>query len=256
METTIAKSSTGNGRSLWRFVLNAAVSIALLWLTLRHTPVAAVLQQIAAFDWEALIGALLMLAASTLVAALRWSLILGALGMARPLCVTYPLSLIGVFFGQALPAGVGGDVVRVWLGCRSGLSARVSISSILAARLTGLFAILLIVTVELPEIHRVFPDSAMFYALLTMLVAAYAGFVILMVLDKVPTKLLSFKIVRGFARVSTDLRAILMSPGVCMPVVLYGAIIQLGNVLAIFFLALGLRLHLTFRKRTSHCSTR
>lgn len=233
-----------NGRSIGRFLIKAVVSAGMLWLALRHTPIVAVLHQMAAVDALPVLSALLTLAACTLLAAIRWSVILGVLGSSRGVRVTYPLSLIGLFFGQALPGGIGGDAVRIWLGCKEGLSPRVSFSSILADRLTGLFAILIIVTVEAPAIHRSLPDPALMYGLALLLAIGYIGIAAVMVLDKLSGPLRSFRLVRGLSQTSADLRSILLSPQILI-VLLYGAAIQIGNILAIFFLALGLHLNVT-----------
>jgi glycosyltransferase 2 family protein len=246
LETGIATDEPADRKSVWRFVLKGAVSIVLLWLPLRHVALGAVIREIGDVDRGALLAAALALSAVTLVAALRWAVILRALGMPRSLGVTYPLSLIGLFFGQALPAGVGGDVVRVWLGCKSGLSARVSISSILGDRLTGLLAILLIVTIELPLLRGMFSDPGLFYGIIVMLAAGYACFSVLLLLDRLPTRLHGFRLVRGFVNISADLRTTLLSPLNGVPVLLCGGIVQLGNVLAVYCIAAGLHLHVAF----------
>lgn len=241
MDSVVEQSPPGRRKSPWPFLLKAAVSIVLLWLTLRHVALRAVLAQMAVIDRGWVLAALLILAASTFVAAFRWSVILTALSMPRGLRVTYPLSLIGLFFGQALPSGVGGDVMRVWLGCRTGLTPRVAISSILGDRLTGLLAILLIVTLELPPIRAVLPDPAVFYGVLFTLAAGYAGIGAFLVLDRVPAALHRFRAVRGFAGVSADLRGLLRSPRVLL-VMLCGAVIQFGNVLSVYALVRGFHL--------------
>jgi uncharacterized protein (TIRG00374 family) len=240
VETAIDRGKTEERKSVWNFLLKAAVSIVLLWLALRHVALGAVARQIATIAPAALVGALLILSGATLVAALRWSVILGALGMPRSLRVTYPLSLIGLFFGQALPAGVGGDVVRVWLGRKTGLTTAVAISSILGDRLTGLLAILMIVTAQLAQLRGIFPDRTLFYSLILILTAGYTGFVVLMLLDKLPEQLRRFRIIRGFARVSADLRRTLLVPSAGLPVLLCGFVIQLANVFAVYTLAAGL----------------
>src|SRR5579872_6074440 len=161
--TQSIESVVANGRKrrkpVWPFVLKAGVSISLLWLTLRHVALQAVVTQMGQVDRGALIMALLTLFAATFIAAIRWAVILQALGNPRGPRITYPLSLIGLFFGQALPAGVGGDVIRAWFACKTGLSTRTAISSILGDRLTGFLAILIIVTVELPSLHAVLAHS-------------------------------------------------------------------------------------------------
>ncbi len=201
--------------------------------------------QIAGINRLALVAGLAAFMGSTLVAALRWSLILSALKTPRGIGLTYPLSLIGIFFGQALPAGVGGDVVRGWLGCKSGLSMRASVSSILGDRLTGFLSILLIVTAELGPIHDFVKSDALFGSLLFVLLAGYAGITIAMLLDRLPTGLRRFRVARGLAAVSGDLRSALFS-SLGVPALVCGAIIQLANVVAVYALCEGLRLHAGF----------
>lgn len=232
---------TSRRKSAWPFILKAGVSLVLLWLTLRHVALSAVQAEIASVDRLALVGSLLILAVATLIAAMRWSVILGALGMPRGPGMTYPVTLIGLFFGQALPAGVGGDVVRAWLGCKTGLTARTAISSILGDRLSGFLAILLIITIQLPKIKMVLPHSLMFDGLVFVLVGSYAAIIVVMALDKLPTAWRRFRVFRGLAGLSDDLRAALFSRAGVL-VLLCGAVVQLANVFAVFVLAQGLHL--------------
>lgn len=242
VESVLEKTRAIEKKSPWRTLAKVAVSAVLLWLPLRNVPLATVVSQIVAMDWQNVAGALVALSASTAIAAMRWSFILGALGTPRSFRTTYPLSLIGLFFGQALPAAVGGDAVRAWLACRTGISAATAISSVLADRLTGLFAILLIVTGELPFLHTAFPAPALFNGLLGLLAASYAAYAVAMSLDRLPRGLHRFRIVRGFARVSADLRLVLISPRACVPILLCGVVVQLGNVVAVTLLTADLHL--------------
>jgi glycosyltransferase 2 family protein len=237
VESAVGRAKGVERKSAWgRLLAKLAVSAVLLWLPLHHIPLGTVLAQIMAMNWADVIGALIALSASTAVAAIRWSVILRTLGTPRSPRITYPLSLIGLFFGQALPAGLGGDAVRAWLACRTGIPASVAISSVLADRLTGLFAILLIVTFELPALHVVFSGTAVFNGLLGMLLASYAAYAVVMSLDRLPQSLHRFRVVRGFARVSADLRQTLLTPRAAIPVLACGIVVQIGNVLAIIFL--------------------
>ncbi len=229
-------------KALLNIVLRLAVSLVLLWFPLRHVAIGTVFGQIALVDRQAILAALMAIIASTVVAAIRWTLILSALNAPRNMRVTYPLSLIGVFFGQALPAGVGGDVVRVWLACKTGLTTRIAVSSVLADRLTGLLAILIIVTAELPALGTLVHNSTIILALIVILAIGYIGLMILMVLDKLSTTFGHLRVVRGLAAISADLRAVVLTPRVCLPVLLCGAAVQVLNVLAVFALAQGLHL--------------
>ena len=226
-------------KSAFQLALRAGITGFLLWLALRHVELRTLLQQIASIDRQAIVYALVTFSLSIFVAALRWTTILIALKNQRPVSVTYPISLIGAFFGQALPAGVGGDVVRVWLATRSGLSMRFAVSGILGDRLTGFLSILVIVTLELPQLRALFHSSALFGGLLVVMIGGYCGLTIFMLLDKLPQSLQRFKIARGFSAVSSDVRSALFSS--FGPIVLaFGAAIQLLNVLVVFLLARGL----------------
>jgi glycosyltransferase 2 family protein len=234
-----------SGGKFWRFAVKAAISLVLLWIPLRHVAVGAVFAQIAIIDRAGLILALFALAFASFVAALRWSTILSALLTPRSLSITYPLSLIGIFFGQALPAGIGGDVVRAWLARRTGMTTRVAISSIVGDRLTGFLAILIIVTAELPQLDRLLTSRALFYGLLVVLACGYGGIAAVMYLDKLPALLHRFRVVQHLAGISADLRTAIFSPAGIV-VLLLGAIVQLCNVVAVFALTLGLHLPASF----------
>jgi uncharacterized protein (TIRG00374 family) len=212
---------------------------------LRHVAIGTVISEIATVRWNGLLVAFVALGVSTFVAALRWSMILGILDAFRGVGTTYPLALIGVFFGQALPAGVGGDVVRIWLARKRGITTRVAISSIIADRVTGFLSILVIVTVQLPLLKALIPKSALFSSIAVAVAVGYAAVVISATLDRVPQAMHRFRVIRGFAAVSADLRAILLSPRI-VPVLTCGTAIQLLNVAAVYALVRGFALPAAF----------
>lgn len=227
---------------MWRLALKAAVSAALLWLLLRHRDLGALLDQMGAVGRPALLGGTVLVAVGTVILAARWSVILRALGAPRGLLVTLPLLLVGRFFSQALPSGIGGDIVRIWLSCKAGLVPAVSISSVMADRLAGLLAILLIVTVEMPAVLDMAPGSAVVDGLYLVLIAGYAGFLVVLALDRLPRALHRFRIIRGFRQFSRDLRVVTLSPRAGVPVLLCGIVGQGCDLLAVFAMARGLGL--------------
>jgi len=74
----------------------------------------------------------------------------------RRLYIDFPLSwpirhfLISLFFGQAFPPPVGGDVVRTWHLTRACGSAATAISSVIVDRAIGLVTLLLLTVISLP----------------------------------------------------------------------------------------------------------
>jgi glycosyltransferase 2 family protein len=227
---------------MWRLALKAGVSAALLWLMLRHQDFGALLGQIAAVSPGALLAAFALAALGVVALALRWLEILRALGAPRKLRMAVPLILIGRFFSQALPSGMGGDVMRVWLSVKAGLPTAISISSVLADRLVGLFAILLIVTAEIPTLLGMSLSPAVTQGIMLVLIAGYGGFVVLMALDRLPQHFHRFRIIRGFRQFARDLRAVLLSPRPGTAAITCGLLVQAFDVLIVFALARGLGL--------------
>ncbi|HTZ37669.1 MAG TPA: lysylphosphatidylglycerol synthase domain-containing protein, partial [Stellaceae bacterium] len=101
-----------------RLLVKLAISGGLVWFLLRRVDAAALVQQIASVDRLALLIALALAAATLLCAALRWSAVLAAMGHPIGFRALLPVVLIGQFFSQILPTGIGGDVVRLLLARR------------------------------------------------------------------------------------------------------------------------------------------
>jgi glycosyltransferase 2 family protein len=231
---------------MWRLALKGAISAALLGLLLRHRDIGALAAQMEAVGPAALLGGAVLVASGATLLAARWSVILGALGASRGLGVTVPLLLVGRFFGQVLPSNIGGDVVRIWLACKAGLTPAVSISSVMADRLIGLLTVLLLVTAEMPAVVRMSPGSAVIGGLALLLIAGYGGCLVALVLDRLPARLARFRIVRGFRQFARDLRAILLRPRPAALAILCGGLCQVCDSLAVFTLAQGLGLAVGF----------
>jgi hypothetical protein len=90
------------------------------------------------------LGFLFLLSGITL-AAVRWYLLVAALGLPFPVLDALRLAFIGIFFCEVLPGAVGGDVVRAACLCQAHPTRRgLAIASIVVDRflgLAGLFAI-------------------------------------------------------------------------------------------------------------------
>jgi uncharacterized protein (TIRG00374 family) len=61
-----------------------------------------------------LLGATGIFFASVVLGAYQWHLLLGAGGIALPFSKTFRVYFVGIFFNNFLPAGVGGDVMKIY----------------------------------------------------------------------------------------------------------------------------------------------
>jgi uncharacterized membrane protein YbhN (UPF0104 family) len=137
-------------RRLLTFLIKAAVSAFLLYLSLRGVNLPSIKQRLGGLDLRWLAFSLFILCAQTFLLALRWreiALICGAkLRYSRALSYTF----IGQFFSQVLPSTVGGDAARVWLLARGRAGWRIAIYSVFTDRVVGVSVLAVLVVACLP----------------------------------------------------------------------------------------------------------
>ncbi len=100
-----------------------------------------------------LLAALGLLVIAVVLAALRWRMLVQRGGSRMPVTTAAQLTFAGMFFGQVLPATVGGDVVRGALACRIGLPWRDVVSGIVLDRITALLASVILILAGLPRLY-------------------------------------------------------------------------------------------------------
>ncbi|MEZ5203591.1 MAG: lysylphosphatidylglycerol synthase transmembrane domain-containing protein [Acidimicrobiales bacterium] len=91
------------------------------------------------FAW--LGGALLLTFASVVLSAVRWSAVLGALGLHPPFGRLLSLYFAGQFMGNVLPSTIGGDALRVSRLSRDTGEPPTTFASVVLERLTGWFVL-------------------------------------------------------------------------------------------------------------------
>lgn len=92
-------------------------------------------------QWPLLAAAALLPAGGCLAAAVRWRLLLSAVGARPRVSSLYGAFLIGSFFNHFFPSTIGGDVMRGWWMQRSVGSTAASIAVVGLDRLMGLLGL-------------------------------------------------------------------------------------------------------------------
>ncbi len=88
-----------------------------------------------------LIGGILVMAFSFVLASWRWQRVLAVYNVHVPLRTLLKHYLAGQFVGNALPSTVGGDVLRISRCSRDIGSSEIAFASVVIERLTGFFAL-------------------------------------------------------------------------------------------------------------------
>jgi len=117
----------------------------------------------------------------TLLGALRWRIILACMNCRTGFPESARLTLIGQFFNQILPSGMGGDAVRVWLLARGGPRLRTAFLSVAADRIFALAAVVLCMAASIPVLVPG-PAAA---PVICLSAAGAVGILLLLSLDRV-----------------------------------------------------------------------
>ena len=110
----------------------------------------------------------------------RWQIFLSAHGVRQSILKGVKLYLVGYFFNNFLPSGVGGDVVRGYSAGKDAGRMSEVYASIAAERLTGLLGTMLIALIFLPIVRPPSPLSAI---ILLLNAALWAGTILFIFLN-------------------------------------------------------------------------
>ena len=139
-------------RPLARLALVAkiAISAALLVYLSRKVAWDEVVHRLESAAPFMLVAALAVMIGTIFLAAVRWKLLVQGEGLSLKAAVQ--LSFAGMFFGQVLPATIGGDVVRGVLAGRAGMAWSEVVASIVLDRITALLASAILILAGLPAL--------------------------------------------------------------------------------------------------------
>lgn len=141
--------------------VKAIITVSLLAVVFRNVDPAPVLARLAGMTWTWVSAAALAIACQLVITALRWSIVCRLLGVALARMQALRLMLIGGFFGQTLPTGLGGDAVRAWLLARSGTGLRRALSTVFCDRLFAMAVLLALTCATVPMyLYRVSSPEA------------------------------------------------------------------------------------------------
>jgi len=115
-------------------------------------------------------GAVCLFLVAMLIFSLRWYILLQANGINIPVFRLYKYYLMGLFFNNFLPTGIGGDIIRIYNVIRETDDRTISFSSVLTERLIGISGTLLLTLVSLLVLIRQFDNYILIYIDLVLLV--------------------------------------------------------------------------------------
>ena len=163
-------------------LLKAAISIFLLYVSLRSVNLAALAERLSRLNAGWIVAALLLQATQVALQAMRWRRSRLACGASLTPRAAVRINFIAAFFNQVLPSTIGGDAARIWLLARGGGGWASATYSVLIDRVAGILALALIVIACLPWTLTLVQDPIARAVLLLIGAGAIGGaFVFIMI---------------------------------------------------------------------------
>jgi len=184
-------------------LLKAAISILLLYLSLRAVNLAALGERLSRIEPAWIAAALLALCAQVAILAWRWRTIVAACGAHLSYAAALRISFIAMFFNSVLPSTVGGDAARVVMLKHIGGGWANAAYSVLIDRVIGVTVLALLVIACLPWTLNLVTAPLARALLLAFGGAAIVGAIIFLTIGKLRWPLIArFAPTRHLAEVS------------------------------------------------------
>ena len=115
---------------------------------------------------------------SLLVLSFRWQILVRGYGLNIPTRILFKYYLIGLFFNNFLPTGIGGDVLRIYNLIQSSKDRTVSFASVMTERLLGISSTLLLALFSILLLRDQMSNNLLLFLVLVMITLVVLFFVI------------------------------------------------------------------------------
>ncbi len=231
-------------RKLPWFLIKLTVSAALLWLVARGVDLAGLGSRLSRLHYPLAALAVGVMILQLLVASRRWQAILQSLAVTLPLHRLWRHCWVAQCFSQALPSAVGGDVIRVWLVHREGVTVRTATISVVLDRVLGLFALVTVVALAMLLPSTVTADPRARTILWLLVAVAAAGMAAALLLASLPSRWFAGRRVTRLAfELAIGIRNIIAGRRSALIVVSTAILVHLLSIVGIWLLARALDLH-------------
>lgn len=226
--------------------LKILVTVGLFWLISRELDIGQIAARLRDADHLVLVAATLLIFVQLAANSERWRRLMRLDTVTLPYKNAYRFYLEGMFFNQALPGAVGGDVVRIYrvrAFCR-GLGQ--AINGILLDRITGLIALCCLILVGLPLLMDRIGDSEPVIGFLAVIGLGITGVILVFVIAAMNEDGFGGRLRGGIVRFARLFVRLARRPTEAVPVLALGLVTQVLVVVIAFWSAQGLGIGFTF----------
>jgi uncharacterized protein (TIRG00374 family) len=168
--------------SYLKTILKAAVSLGLLGYLIYLADPIKILEVLDQVWYEngiiyLSIAAVLFLI-SLVVLSFRWQILVSGYGLKIPTLTLFKYYLIGLFFNNFLPTGIGGDVLRIYNLIQSSGDRTISFASVMTERLLGISSTLILALISILILREEFRTNLILFIVLGMILLVILFFAI------------------------------------------------------------------------------
>lgn len=232
-------------KKTFALTIKFAISIGLIWYLLHNIDLGSAWKRMLGADPVDLSIAGLVMSVQVVISVFRWRAVMVAIEAVLSFWQALRIYLIGLFFNQVLPSSVGGDAVRIYKGFRAGLSISESVHGVMLERAATVLGLLILVTAAAPFFQGHMDQTDTNWMLtfsVIMLAVGVGGIAFLMVLDRIPQKFRSWRVIHALSNLAADTRRIFLSP-IHSPLVLFwGVLGHVATACSVYFIAKSINL--------------
>jgi len=210
------------------FITKFVISALLIWLIAANFEIGSAAERLTDIQYIFLLGVFGLYLTLFVNNTVRWLVVLNAIHAHLPFWVAAKILYISMFFNQTLPSAIGGDAFRMFLARKAGVSLQGAINGVMLERAATVTGLIGLVVATQPFLIARIGDNPVKYAFPALAVIAVAGLIFLMLLDRLPQRFQSWKLVRGLGHLATDTKKLFLSPRYALKAISLGV---LGNIL-------------------------
>jgi uncharacterized membrane protein YbhN (UPF0104 family) len=221
-------------------LLKVIVSLGLITFLINQVDFKGIVNILKNVDIKMIIYALTLLTIQVFIVTTRWQLVLKCQKIELNYKNTLQILWSGLFFNQAMPSSVGGDVIRGYYLKKQGMTLGRATLGVLMDRLFGMVGLVLLVLASLPLSFELVNNPIARIGVL--LIASGISFTLLLVFftDKLPGNFSHFRVIKGFYSLSQDGRHCISKNYNGLIIIIISILVHLISVVAVMTMAIGL----------------
>jgi glycosyltransferase 2 family protein len=218
------------------------VSLGLITLLISQVDFKEIINILKNVDITMIIYALTLLTVQVFIATVRWQLVLKCQKIELDYKNTLQILYSGLFFNQAMPSSVGGDVIRGYYLKKQGMTLGHATLGVLMDRLFGMVGLVLLVLASLPLLFELVNNSIARTGVLLIASSISLALLLVFFTDKLPGNFSHFKIIKGLYSLSREGRHCISDRHSGLIILLISVLIHLISVFSVMIMSIGLGL--------------